>query len=271
MADPPVRPSLRAAPFRVPTSEQLVLAILAGDAEVRRYRAMFRVATPYQHVRSLLVQAIDPLLLRVVLGADVARRWVPLLERYYAKARRRSPATFLDFDRVWQDQRRRWQPLADADASGSGSAQQAAVAPDTALDVPGRGARAAAPVPARRRAPLSPVAPAAAVPSSPPEPDVPGAALAARSGASDLADALEEEEQEEPLAVSPGSGTVAPVLKSDGATGAKGAQVLAAAYASYYDYQHVFDSERRVWRPGDWSGVRIGSRALARGSPPRPR
>ena len=110
------------------------------------------------------------------------------------------------------------------------------MAPDTALDVPA-------------------------------EPDVPGAALAARSGASDLADALEEEEQEEPLAVSPGSGTVAPVLKSDGATGAKGAQVLAAAYASYYDYQHVFD----LWRPGDWSGVRIGSRALARGSPPRPR
>ena len=266
MADPPVRPSLRAAPFRVPTSEQLVLAILAGDAEVRRYRAMFRVATPYQHVRSLLVQAIDPLLLRVVLGADVARRWVPLLERYYAKARRRSPATFLDFDRVWEDQRRRWQPLADADASGSVSAQQTAMAPDTALDVPGRGARAAAPVSARRRAPLSPVAPAAAVPSSPREPDVPGAAVAARSGAPDLADAPEEEE-EEPLAVSPGSGTVAPVLQSDGATGAKGAQVLAAAYASYYDYQHVFD----LWRPGDWSGVRIGSRALARGSPPRPR
>ena len=267
MADPPVRPSLRPAPFAVPTSEQLVLAILAGDAEVRRYRAMFRVATPHQHVRSLLVQAIDPLLLRVVLGVDVARRWVPLLERYYAKARRRSPATFLDFDRVWEDQRRRWQPLADADASGGASAQQAAVAPDTALDVPGRGVRAAVPVSARRRAPLSPVAPAAAVPSSPREPAVPAAALAARSGVPDLADALEEEEQEEPLAVSPGSGTVAPVLKSDGATGAKGAQVLAAAYASYYDYQHVFD----LWRPGDWSGVRIGSRALARGSPPRPR
>ena len=146
------------------------------------------------------------------------------------------------------------------------------MAPDTALDVPGRGARAAAPVSARRRAPLSPVAPAAAVPSSPREPDVPGAGVAARSGAPDLADAPEEEEEEvevevEPLAVSPGSGTVAPVLQSDGATGAKGAQVLAAAYASYYDYQHVFD----LWRPGDWSGVRIGSRALARGSPPRPR
>ena len=243
-----------------------MLAILAGDAEVRRYRAMFRVATPYQHVRSLLVQAIDPLLLRVVLGADVARRWVPLLERYYAKARRRSPATFLDFDRVWEDQRRRWQPLADADASGSASAQQPAMAPDTALDVPGRGVRAAAPVLARRRAPLSSVAPAAAVPSSPREPDVPGVALAARSGAPEFADAPEEKE-EEPLAVSPGSGPVAPVLHSDGATGVKGAQVLAAAYASYYDYQHVFD----LWRPGDWSGVRIGSRALARGSPPRPR
>ena len=242
-----------------------MLAILAGDAEVRRYRAMFRVATPYQHVRSLLVQAIDPLLLRVVLGADVARRWVPLLERYYAKARRRSPATFLDFDRVWEDQRRRWQPLADADASGGASAQQPAIAPDTALDVPGRGARAAAPVSARRRAPLSPVAPAAAVPSSPREPDVPGPGVAARSRAPDLADALEEEE--EPLAGSPGSGTVAPVLQSDGATGPKGAQVLAAAYASYYDFQHVFD----LWRPRDWSGVRIGSRALARGSPPRPR
>ena len=244
-----------------------MLAILAGDAEVRRYRAMFRVATPYQHVRSLLVQAIDPLLLRVVLGADVARRWVPLLERYYAKARRRSPATFLDFDRVWEDQRRRWQPLADADASGSVSAQQTAVAPDTALDVPGRGARAAAPLPARRRAASPPAAAAPAVPSSPREPAVPAAALAARSGAPDFADEPEEEEPEEPLAVSQGSGTGPAVLQSDGATGAKGAQVLAAAYASYYDYQHVFD----LWRPGDWSGVRIGSRALARGSLPRPR
>ena len=76
---------------------------------------MFRGAVPQEHVRSLLVQAIDPLLLRAVLGQELARRWVPLLERYYTQARRRSPATFLDFDRVWADQRQRWEPIATAD------------------------------------------------------------------------------------------------------------------------------------------------------------
>ena len=100
-----------------PTSEDLVAAVLAGDAAVERQRGRFRVVRPADCVPRLLVQAIDPLLLTAVLGRELAHAWVPLLERYYADARRRSPATFLDFDRAWDLQRRRWQPLVDdADA-----------------------------------------------------------------------------------------------------------------------------------------------------------
>ena len=144
MADPPVRAAAPAV-FRPPTGEDLVTAVLTGDAAVRPIRAMFRAAAPQDHVRGLLVQAVDPLLLKAVLGPDIAPPWVSLLERYYAQARRRSPATFLDFDRAWADQRRRWQPLADG-ADDPGAAQEAAVEPDTALDVPGRGVAADRPV-----------------------------------------------------------------------------------------------------------------------------
>ena len=219
MSDPAVRPAVR-VPFRAPTGDDLVTAVLTGDAAVRPLRAMFRGSVPQEHVRSLLVQALDPLLLSAVLGADLARRWVPLLERYYTQARRRSPATFLDFDRVWADQRRRWQPLADTDAA-AGAAQETAIAPDTALDVPGRGAVASVPTRSRRR----------------------------RAPGSDAAPARR------PAAAT--GGPLSPIA----------ADALAAAYASYEELLDVFDP----WEPDAWSGLRVGSRSLARGSPPRPR
>ena len=84
------------------------------------------------------------MLLAVVLGGELAAEWVPLLESYYADARRRSPATFLDFDRAWDLQRRRWQPLVDdaeADARPVGPADDSLSptrGPDRTAAVPGR-------------------------------------------------------------------------------------------------------------------------------------
>lgn len=150
MSEPAPRPAPPVPAFRAPSSDDLVKAIFAGDAAVARCRAMFARASPVKCVRLLLVQAIDPLLLRAVLGPELADSWVTPLERYYSDARRSSPATFLDFDRVWADQRARWQPLVEA-AGASGSAQEAAVAPDTAHDLPGRGVDPAGAAARRRR------------------------------------------------------------------------------------------------------------------------
>ena len=247
-----MRPGPDPPGFEVPTSEELLLAVLDGEAAVRPYRAMFAAAAPYDHVRSLLVQAIDPLLLRIALGAEQAKRWVPLLERYYAQARRRSPATFLDFERAWRDQRRRWQPLVDADAS-AGAAQQAAVAPDTAHDVPGRGVDPEAAAAARRRRrPAAPPPPP--LPSLPPGslPSVHAPAVAISTSSADVA-----------VPGAPGASSRAPdpaSVRPASATGDKGTVLLEAAYQSYYDLLQVFDP----WRPADWAQLRVGSRALSR-------
>ncbi len=110
------RSASRPPAFVSPTSAQLVEAVLAGDDAVERHRAVFRAADPTPSMPRLLMQAIDPLLLRAVLGPELAADWVPPLETYYERARRVSPATFIDFDRAWDLERRRWQPVAAADA-----------------------------------------------------------------------------------------------------------------------------------------------------------
>ena len=109
---------LSSASFVPPTSEELVSALFAGDDTVERQRARFRQVDASACVPRLLVQAIDPLLLTVILGQDLAVLWVPPLERYYAQVRRASPATFLDFDRAWELQRRRWRSLVESAAEG---------------------------------------------------------------------------------------------------------------------------------------------------------
>ena len=248
-----------------------MLAFLAGDAAVRPYRAMFRAANPQQHVRCCSCRRST----RCCCGSfsattsrGVGSRSSSGTTCRLAGARRRA---FLDFDRVWEDQRRRWQPLVDSDGS---AAQQAAVAPDTALDVPGRGV-VASPRGRTRRASAVPSAPASSpLPPSSASP-VAGSPLASLaegrvslSPAGDGPDASEDPPASPPVSVSSAGAPVAGAgVSSAGGTGVKGAAAVAAAYSSYHDLVHVFD----LWRPADWAGVRIGSRALARGSEPPPR
>ena len=74
--------------FKAPTGDQLLEAVLAGKDGARPYREMFRGATPSEdNVTSLRHEAIDPDLLRVALGRELARPWVPPLNGQYEKIR----------------------------------------------------------------------------------------------------------------------------------------------------------------------------------------
>ena len=66
---------------------------------------------PQADVRSLVLEVIDPQLLRVALGPDLGPVWVPSLERVYAEIRGRSPAHFHDVDASWRQQRNYWYSL----------------------------------------------------------------------------------------------------------------------------------------------------------------
>ena len=275
---------LSSVAFVAPTSEDLVAAVLAGDAAVERQRGRFRVVRPADCVPRLLVQAIDPLLLTAVLGRELAHAWVPLLERYYADARRRSPATFLDFDRAWDLQRRRWQPLVDdADADGRPAGPPVdSVSPERGPDrvaaVPG----GRAPVGRGRRA-VSSGLPAA-------EPSLPAAAAAAGAvswpsaagpALSDLPpDPLPEPEPDDevdpeldddspqlpPLAAEPDD----PRALADGPrvprAGPHGLAVLEAARRPDFDLVTVFDGcLSQVDGESHWESFRFGAASLQRG------
>ena len=226
---PRPRPASRSA------APRFRLALLDGEEAVAHYRAMFRAACPEDHVRALLVQAIDPLLLRVVLGPELAGRWVPALERYSAGVRRRSPATFLDFDRVWRQQRRRWQPLVgEGSTITAEAAQQAAVAPETSAAENARrpsGDAAAA------------AAGSAVVPESSPQPARPRPRRADRCG---------------PPLRRPRSPIQPACSRPD-----PGVEVVSAAGASADKFAHVFDPWRDRDSPlEDWESLHIGIRSL---------
>ena len=74
------------------------IALSAVWWSTSKCRAIALTRTPRACIASAS-QALDPLLLDVILGPELAREWVPRLERYYADARRESPASFLDFAR----------------------------------------------------------------------------------------------------------------------------------------------------------------------------
>ena len=97
--------------FKAPTGDQLLEAVLAGKDGARPYREMFRGATPSEdNVTSLRHEAIDPDLLRVALGRELARPWVPPLNGQYEKIRHH-PNGLVNIERYWADQRTRWQHI----------------------------------------------------------------------------------------------------------------------------------------------------------------
>lgn len=280
-------------PFVAPTGDQLVEAVLAGEDAVERVRARFRGVSPTESVSRLVVQAVDPLLLGVVLGSELAAAWVPVLQRSYDQARRASPATFMDFGRAWDLQRRRWQPLLDdADAGPRAAAPPVdslapSAGPDRTAAV--RGAPAAASRGGRRgprpadallpaaaaAASLAPLAPAPADPVS-------GRPLDVQASADDLPepepgdlDDGESPEASDPEAEMP----LAPVDRGPAAAavpvsssrppqaGRCGLAVAQAARRADFDLVTVFDGcLSELDAEPHWESFRFGAASLHRGS-----
>ena len=256
-----------------PTSEDLVAAVFAGDDAVERQRARFRVVRPADCVPRLLVQAIDPLLLTAVLGRELAHAWVPLLERYYADARRRSPATFLDFDRAWDLQRRRWQPLVDdaeSDARPAGPPADSVSperGPDRDAALPagraavGRGRRAASPASAA----AEPSLPAAAAAGAVSWPSAAGPALSELPPDPPLDPEPDDEVDPE---VDDDSPPLPPLAAEadDPRAGRYGLAVLEAARRPDFDLVTVFDGcLSQVDGESHWESFRFGAASLQRG------
>ena len=274
---------LSSVAFVAPTSEDLVAAVFAGDDAVERQRARFRVVSPADCVPRLLVQAIDPLLLTAVLGRELAHAWVPLLERYYADARRRSPATFLDFDRAWDLQRRRWQPLVDdaeADARPAGPPVDSLSperGPDRVAALPAgraagaRGRRAASPA----SAPAEPSLPAAAAGAAVSWPSAAGPALSELPPDPPLEPEPDDEVEPEVDTESPPLPPLAaeaddPRALGEGArvprAGRYGLAVLEAARRPDFDLVTVFDGcLSQVDAESHWESFRFGAASLQRG------
>ena len=274
---------LSSVAFVAPTSEDLVAAVFAGDDAVERQRARFRVVRPADCVPRLLVQAIDPLLLTAVLGRELAPAWVPLLERYYADARRRSPATFLDFDRAWDLQRRRWQPLVDdaeSDARPAGPPADSVSperGPDRDAALPagraavGRGRRAASPASAA----AEPSLPAAAAAGAVSWPSAAGPALSELPPDPPLDPEPDDEVDPEVDDDSPPLPPLAaeaddPRALAEGArvprAGRYGLAVLEAARRPDFDLVTVFDGcLSQVDGESHWESFRFGAASLQRG------
>ena len=69
--------------FDVPTGNPLMAAVSAGPGACAVMRARF-AGWPLEAALNLVVMnALDPLLLWVVLGVDEARRWLPGLVAHY--------------------------------------------------------------------------------------------------------------------------------------------------------------------------------------------
>ena len=138
------------------------ISALTDPAALQKIRRQFQEMDPQRDLKPLVVEVIDPQLLRVVLGPALAPQWVPELEKVYSRIRERPPADFPDIDNVWQRQRAYWH------APPPGKPEQNVV---SGADRPVGGGKIA-PVPAR-----TPVqAPAPPPASTPPTPVQPPAA-----------------------------------------------------------------------------------------------
>lgn len=300
----PVRPSVaRALPtgkgFVSPTSDELLSALLSGPQALDRQRARFRILSAAECVPRLVMQAIDPLLLKAILGPELAERWVPLLERYYADARRASPAIFRDVGAAWRLQRRRWLPLVAAEGAGVSPAAPPAdsVEPSRGPDraAAARAPRAAGARGGRRGAsprgvyvtgvqPVGPLQVLAASAVRPVAASSPGVVVDGDQPVP-LVDEADEPSEPVPLpeaSLDPPSdpalarrdmppGGSAPPRQATPKTGVHGVALLAAARRAHFDLVSVFDGCLSDGDPGlCWETFRFGGASLSR-SPGRPR
>ena len=108
----------------VPTGEVLMEAVGTGPPACRLWAQRFLDWPAEQAVPQIVMNALDPLLVEVIVGADHVDPLISMLRRHYATVRERYPGPFADVERVWGIQREWWlQFVVDEEQSGvSGSA-----------------------------------------------------------------------------------------------------------------------------------------------------
>ena len=157
----------RAGGTRARLVEVLIGAVCAGGRRLMRVRSEFEGMEPAASLRRLVLQAVDPELLAVVVGPELAPAWVVPLRAQYRRFQQAYPADWVDVEKVWREQRVRWRRSGSSGGSGpSGVAARpyperaspgeasGRAAPSRAV-TPRRAARPAlAPVSGRRVAPV---------------------------------------------------------------------------------------------------------------------
>ena len=99
-------------PSSTPFASSLEQAVLAGSAAVLRVRASFARSDPAVVCPRCLVEALDPQLLRVIVGPRLEEAWVSPLVAHYQQLQTRYWADWLDIQAAWREKRKRWWPAA---------------------------------------------------------------------------------------------------------------------------------------------------------------
>ena len=93
-------------------SSRTLISALTDPLALHGLRTHFGSVEPdVDRLRLLVVELIDPKLLRVALGPAVGPPWASNLQRVYDKMREAQPADFHDVDASWKRQRRYWQSI----------------------------------------------------------------------------------------------------------------------------------------------------------------
>ena len=86
----------------------LIGAVCAGGSRLSRVRSEFEQMDAGDGVKRLVQQAVDPELLEVVVGPQLAPAWVKPLRAQYARFKQAYPADWVEVEKVWRQQRARW-------------------------------------------------------------------------------------------------------------------------------------------------------------------
>ena len=92
----------------IPSQDELMNALEAGEQDIDSMRERFATHDPSTCIGEVVKQAIDPLLLDVILDRHQRERWLAPLEAMYESIREAYPTRFEDVERSWAQQRREW-------------------------------------------------------------------------------------------------------------------------------------------------------------------
>ena len=112
----------RAGGTRARLVEVLIGAVCAGGGRLVRVRSEFEGMDPAASLRRLVLQAVDPELLAVVVGPELAPAWVVPLRAQYRRFQQAYPADWVDVEKVWREQRARWRRSGSSAGSGASGA-----------------------------------------------------------------------------------------------------------------------------------------------------